>query len=598
MKNYLYRKLIPLILCLAVIASLLTSCGSKPVISSSPSKNSSEEQQDFDTYTDKLFRQEVTGNTINLHYTLSDPASYGIKNHSISLGSLSKESNAASTAQLENMSAALAKFDYDALTTRQQLTYDVLSSFYTEELNASSFYYYNEPLRPTTGTHSELPILLAEYAFYRPSDVTDYLSLLSCIEDSFQSIIAFEEEKSKEGLFMSDFAAETVIASCENFTKNPEENYLITTFDSRIDAMTDLSDEKKETYKQQNRSLVLNAVIPSYENLAAALTKLKDTGSNQGGLCNFSNGTSYYEYLVRTNTGSDKDIPTLQKLTEQKRAEDISALHTILAENPELINADETIPNMSDDPTAILETLQKNMLEDFSPAANTSFEVNYVDSSLEDTLAPAFYLTAPLDNISHNVIYINKGNHYSGIQLFTTLAHEGYPGHLYQTTGSYQAGLEPIRALLNYPGYVEGWATYVEMLSYHYAGLEENLAEMMMRNQSALLSLYATIDMGIHYDGWTLADTTQFLTTYGISDSGVIKNIYELVVEEPSHYLKYYIGYLEFLELKKYAKEELADTYSDRAFHQAIIRIGPAPFSILKDYLTDFIEVTDTHPAY
>ena len=592
MKNYFYKKLIPIILCLAVICSLFTSCGLKPVVSSSPSKSSSEEQQNFDAYTQKLFLQEVTGNTINLHYTLSDPASYGIKSHPISLGSMSKESNDTATAQLENMSAALAKFDYDTLTTQQKLTYDVLNSFYKEELDASDLYYYNEPLRPTTGTHSELPILLAEYAFYCPSDVTDYLSLLSCVEDSFQDIISFEEEKSKEGLFMSDFAADTVIKSCQDFTENPEENYLISTFNSRIDAMTDLSDEKKDTYKQQNKSLVLNAVIPAYENLAAALTRLKNTGSNQGGLCNFSNGTSYYEYLVRTNTGSDKDIPTLQKLTEQKRAEDISALHTILAENPELINSDDSIPNMSDDPAAILQTLQKNMLVDFYPAANTSFEINYVDPSLEGTLAPAFYLTAPLDQISHNVIYINKGSNYSGIQLFTTLAHEGYPGHLYQTTGSYQAGLEPIRALLNYPGYVEGWATYVEMLSYHYAGLEENLAEMLMRNQSALLSLYATIDMGIHYDGWTLADTTQFLNTYGISDSTVIKNIYELVVEEPSHYLKYYIGYLEFLELKKYAKEELQDSYSDRDFHQAIINIGPAPFSILKKYLKDFYQTS------
>ena len=174
------------------------------------------------------------------------------------------------------------------------------------------------------------------------------------------------------------------------------------------------------------------------------------------------------------------------------------------------------------------------------------------------------------------------------MQLFTTLAHEGYPGHLYQTTGSYQAGLAPIRALLNYPGYVEGWATYVELLSYHYAGLNDELADLLMYHQSALLSLYATIDMGIHYDGWNLTDVTMFLGDYHVTDPSLIQDIYALITEEPSHYLKYYIGYLEFLELKDFAKKEFGERYLDREFHQAVIRIGPAPFPILRKYLSDF----------
>lgn len=549
------------------------------------------EQHNFHQYTEDLFVSHITGNTINLHYTLTNPKSYGIDNYPVTLGSMSAQDAKNATAALENMSAALNRFDYNSLTTRQKMTLDILKDYCSKELSAAELYYYNEPLRATTGTHTELPILLAEYAFYNPSDVTDYLSLLSCVEDCFHDIIFFEDEKSKRGLFMSDFAADAVIASCRSFTENPEENYLITTFDSRIASMKDISDEKKEIYQKQNRTLVENVVIPAYEDLALAMTRLRNSGSNSGGLCHFSNGISYYEYLVRSGTGSDKSVPALQKLTEQKRRQDISALHTLLAENPELINSDEDTPVLTDDPEEILTVLQERMLKDFPPAANSSYEVNYVDKSLEGSLAPAFYLTAPLDDISHNVIYINGSSRYSGIQLFTTLAHEGYPGHLYQTTGSYQANLEPIRAILNYPGYVEGWATYVEMISYQYAGLDKNYAEMLMRNQSALLSLYASIDMGIHYDGWSLADTAQFLGGYGIANTDTVSDIYKLVVEEPAHYLKYYIGYLEFLELRKFAENELQDSYSNRAFHQAVVRIGPAPFSILKKYLKDFYEI-------
>lgn len=591
MKLFIKKKFLPYFFCLIFLCLSLSSCGISS--DSLPSSDIPQEQRSFDAYTNELFVKEMQENTINLHYTLTDPESFGIKSHKISLGSLSKDSSKTSTASIENISAVLSNFDYNLLNTKQQLTYDILKDYCEKQLTSTSLYYYNEPLRPTTGTQSELPILLAEYAFYDSCDVTDYLALLTCVPDYFHQIALFEEEKANEGLFMPSYAAKTVIESCQSFTKNPKTNYLIDTFNTRIDSMTDIEEEKKQFYKDRNQSLVINSVIPAYEKLKDTLLELQDRGKNENGLCYLPKGKQYYEFLVRSNTGSQKSIEELKKMTENQRNLDMTSLHEILAANPNLLEFDET-KTISEEPEAILNQLLSAMQKDFYPAADTSFEINYIHESLEHTLAPAFYLTAPIDNISHNIIYLNKSSQYSGIQLFTTLAHEGYPGHLYQTTGSYQAGLEPIRAILNYPGYVEGWATYVEMLSYQYAGLDETVARMLMLNQSALLSLYASIDMGIHYDGWNLTDTTVFLNSFQIKDEEVIRSIFELIVEEPAHYLKYYIGYLEFLELRNYAKLEFGKDYSNRAFHQAIIRIGPAPFPIVKKYLKNFYSITNS----
>lgn len=591
MKQFIKKKFLPYFFCLIFLCLSLSSCGISS--NSLPSSDIPQEQRSFDAYTNELFVKEMQENTINLHYTLTDPESFGIKSHKISLGSLSKDSSKTSTASIENISAVLSNFDYNLLNTKQQLTYDILKDYCDKQLTSTSLYYYNEPLRPTTGTQSELPILLAEYAFYDSCDVTDYLALLTCVPDYFHQIALFEQEKANEGLFMPSYAAKTVIESCQSFTKNPKTNYLIDTFNTRIDSLKDLEEEKKEFYKDRNQSLVINSVIPAYEKLRDTLLELQDRGKNENGLCYLPEGKQYYEFLVRSNTGSQKSIEELKQMTENQRNLDMTSLHEILAANPNLLEFDEA-KTISEEPEAILNQLLSAMQKDFYPAADTSFEINYIHESLEHTLAPAFYLTAPIDNISHNIIYLNKSSQYSGIQLFTTLAHEGYPGHLYQTTGSYQAGLEPIRAILNYPGYVEGWATYVEMFSYQYAGLDETLARMLMLNQSALLSLYASIDMGIHYDGWNLTDTTVFLNSFQIKDEEVIRSIFELIVEEPAHYLKYYIGYLEFLELRNYAKQEFGKDYSNRAFHQAIIRIGPAPFPIVKKYLKNFYSITNS----
>ena len=166
--------------------------------------------------------------------------------------------------------------------------------------------------------------------------------------------------------------------------------------------------------------------------------------------------------------------------------------------------------------------------------------------------------------------------------LFTTLAHEGYPGHLYQTVYYSATKHPPIRDLLSFGGYTEGWATYCEMLSYYYSPLSHDMATLLQHNASVILGLYALADMGIHYDGWTLAETVAFFRTYGITNEKTIEDIFDLIVADPGNYLKYYIGYVEFLELKKLAIKTWGDDFTQNQFHQCILDTGPAPFEILQ----------------
>jgi len=54
---------------------------------------------------------------------------------------------------------------------------------------------------------------------------------------------------------------------------------------------------------------------------------------------------------------------------------------------------------------------------------------------------------------------------------------------------------------------------------------------------------------------------------------------------DPGNYLKYYIGYIEFLELKKYVIQEWNEKFKEKTFHKAVLDIGPAPFDIIKKWL-------------
>lgn len=122
------------------------------------------------------------------------------------------------------------------------------------------------------------------------------------------------------------------------------------------------------------------------------------------------------------------------------------------------------------------------------------------------------------------------------------------------------------------------------MISYYYSALDTQQAVLAQRNASVILGLYALADMGIHYDGWSLAETVSFFRNFGITDTQTIQDIYDLILGDPGNYLKYYIGYVEFLELKKTAIEKWGDSFTQERFHKAVLDTGPAPFEIVEKY--------------
>ena len=544
----------------------------------------------FDQFINDIFETEVTENTINLHFTISDPEKYGITDYPVTLGDLSNDAMSDSNARLENYLSGLSSFSYTELTLNQQLTYDILENYFQLQLDMADMYLYDELLRPSTGVQAQLPILYEEYSFNSKKDVEDYLKLLALTDEYFDQIISFEKEKADAGLFMSDFACQNIIDQCNAFIADSDNHYLIETFNTRIDKLTGLTQSEKDHYRLQNEKMLHEHIFPAYENLAAALTDLLGSGTNENGLCYFPEGKQYYEYLLAYNTGTSESVKTLENMISNERVKVLQESSDLTTENPELWELASEATLTPTDSVTTLNHLKEVMLDDFPAPPEIGYTVNYIDDCVADYLAPAFYVIAPIDDYSHNSIYINETTDTTNISYFTTLAHEGFPGHLYQTVMTYESGIEPVRSILNYSGFVEGWATYVEFQSYHYAGLDDDVATILELNQDATLSLYASTDIGIHYEGWTLEDTKKFWNNYGITNDDAIESIFELIVEEPTHYLKYYIGFLKFEELKKETSLKNIKNYNDKSFHQAVLSIGPAPFDIVDKYLPAYYE--------
>lgn len=540
----------------------------------------------FSEFCTTLFREEMKSNTMNLHFTLKDPKAAGIDSYEITLGSLSGDSPHNQARQLKKLSEELKKYSHRSLKGKDRLTCRLLSDYISRQQNLAAYPYYDEPLTPSGGVTSQLPVLLAEYTFRNTRDIKDYLGLLSQMDTYFLGILDYEQKKADAGLFMSDEACLKVIEGCEVFTEHPDDNFLIDTFSNRLNAMDGLTDTQKNAYLKQHSKVLSDHVIPAYSQMIKGLTMLLGRGHNNWGLCNFPKGKAYYEAVVSADTGCDDSVEDLFSQIAKARREDLTFCQNLLEKNPKLASQSPKPDAALKEENAMLSRLQKEILTDFPAPPQTDVEICHVDPALSEYLAPAFYITAPIDDISHNRIYINDAKNDTDIYYFTTLAHEGYPGHLYQTICTSSYGAPEVLSLLNYPGYTEGWATYTEMQSFYYAGLDPDLASLLQHNQAATLSLYATADIGIHYFGWEKEKNAAFWSEYGVDDTATVNRITDLILEEPGNYLKYYVGYLKFRQMR----EQLAlenKSFSVSAFHEAILRTGPSPFSVLEETVRD-----------
>ncbi len=547
-----------------------------------------EENQRFEKYTGELFRSEISSDTVSLHYTLKDPAAYGISGCEPTFGTVVSDAETVK-ASAENMQQALLEYTYDDLDVQNRLTYDLLNYQLKMMKKQADYILYEEPLSLVSGVQTQLPVVLSEYQFYNREDVDTYLELLETTGDYFDQILEFEREKAEAGLFMADYAVDTVISQCQAFIDMGDGNYLYSTFVDRVGEVDGLTEKEKSDYIQDNALAIQDNVIPAYEKMTADLEKLKGSGQNEKGLVWLPEGKEYYEILVKQSVGTDRSVEELEDMTRRQITDDLEAMEQVLGITAE--EAKETAAGMEQGSAElILSHLEDGITAAFPEAPETNLEVKYVPEAMEEHLSPAFYMIPAIDNTGENVIYINQAQMGDDLTLFTTLAHEGYPGHLYQNVYYESTDPDPIRSIFSFGGYTEGWATYAEMGSYYLMPLSKEQSVLLQKNASIILALYALADMGIHYDGWDRMAAVEFFKNYGITDAETVERIYELIIGSPANYLKYYIGYVEFLELKKDWIEEKGDAFSQKEFHEAVLNVGPAPFEIVEDYMWKVLE--------
>lgn len=564
------------------------------------STQTSLKQKKFDRFLNSCFREYAAENTVTLHFKLSNPSAYGIKAPvSPTYGNLSSDTLKKNCSRSKELLQKLYTFPTSSLTKKQKLTWQIFQDYLNESIMNEKYILYSSPLG-TNGLQSEIPVTLSEYRLDNEKDVKDYLSLVNQVPELFTQILDFEQERRNAGIISPSFVISDTIDQIDQFLNASEENNpLIQSFEDRLTEVESLSKDQKASYIANNRLLVTDKVLPAYKSLKTSLqayTNDSKKTSSKERLCEYKNGQDYYKFLLMSNVGTDfspEDCITILEAQLKNTVKDISSL---TAKNKDLYTEYlSAVPALSA-PKEIMNTLKNVSLVEFPEIKNISCQLKNVPDALSGTSACAFYLVPPIDSTKDNIIYINKSRVDSN-ELFSTLAHEGYPGHLYQTNYFLTTNPSPLRTFLHCAGYDEGWGTYAQLYSYNFIEFKnvneqttKQLRQLYRDNDLLSLSLSSLCDLYVNYKNYDENALANYLQTYGI-DKDSAQNLYRYVIENPTTYLSYSIGCYELDQLKQTMADSLGKAFKISDFHEAVLNVGSCNFSILRQEIEKETEI-------
>ena len=548
----------------------------------------------------KVFKWYATTDGYSYHMFVNDPATFGIDPATVkmTMGEFTEEDSKRLGLEAGVFLEELKQIDREQLPEAQQFSYDVLEQILVDYSEETHYEYYYEPLTEYSGIHANLPLSFALFELKDTQDVEDYLTLLADVPRYMGQVLAYEQKRAELDMFMTEDALNAILEDCQTLIDSRDTSFLYTTFNEAIDNLNLPADQAKD-YKDRNASLIKNEFIGAYKTLYNGLVSLKGSCRTYEEASTFSeNQKSYFEYSMQSDANNFMSVEETLEMLKDEYNYLLNDYITIYSDNPDLDEMDsKTVPA----PTAEqnLDTL-KNIMSKLLPALpEHNLTLTDVPEELQDMFSPAAYVIPALDDWKDNTVYINTAEtdetvvvpegqetYLAAANMLSTLAHECYPGHLYQYV--YQRNIPTIsrmQKVSNFGGYAEGWAQFAEFLvaqnqtkydkNYYMAQFDYN----MLFN--ALLP--AILSILVNYYGYTKDALTSYLSGIGLDGEYVAGIYYPIVVDQPYYFFEYAVGYAQLAQMYRDIKDNLGDNFDQEAFLKTYMDIGPGYFEMVKE---------------
>jgi uncharacterized protein (DUF885 family) len=234
---------------------------------------------------------------------------------------------------------------------------------------------------------------------------------------------------------------------------------------------------------------------------------------------------------------------------------------------------EKNLVTMPDEPVEII----------IMPEFQRGVSVAYLDSPGPlDKGQSTFYAVAPLpaDWTGEQVrSFLREYNLYS---LQDLTIHEGVPGHYLQLALSNRYP-STLRGVLGSGPMIEGWAVYAERLMID-EGYQDNdpLQRLIMLKWYLRAVTNAIIDSAIHVDGMTRDEAMQLMIEGGFQEEREAAGKWVRAQLTSSQLSTYFVGYQEWVELRKAVESAWGDEFTLRRYHDQVLSYGSPPVKYIR----------------
>lgn len=603
------------ILQILMIVLMLTACTNKKVPADDPimadgkqyiqmikdyevrKKNVSNtnDNKEFDAFLDKVFAESMESDFMTMHFNVIDYKKYGIEKPPVDLGELSYAFDEENFKYMKDQLDELQSFDFDSLSYRQQYDYEALEYSLYETLADLCYYKYSFPISTGSCLPENLISNFTDYTFYDLESVDDYITCLKDVDRYFDDMLKYVDDQAKDGLGPLDSWIDYTKDACAGVLNKTEDNELIASFDKRIEDIEFLSDDQKQKYMEENKKIVLEEVLPSYQKVSDAIEQYRGKKKTDDyALCKLNKDYAELVYILRGSNNKDLE-EVFQELKDNfsyLEAQYVSCFYDEKAYS-DYQKASDGNGNMSLVGKDCLEFLRLNLNAYFPDLGDVEYTVEELDPDTAPSTVIAYYWPSPIDNHNQNIIRTNPNNMQPGYETYGTLSHEGFPGHLYQHVYFYKTNPHNFRSAIGFIGYTEGWAVNAQYYAYQFADIgSEYAAAAIYFDDAYYFILYSIIDLGVNYFGWTAKDIMKYfeeesqLFSFNKDNAEYFRSF---LIEMPGTYCSYGIGSSNFMTLCEETKAAMGDKFDYISYHDALLKNGPLPFNILKGAVDEYI---------
>lgn len=587
------------------------------------------ENKEFAAFLDDFFVEYLEGDQLACNIFCENPENFGLERYEASwytYESITEEDIEHDLGVFGEMLTELEVYKDARLSNLQQTAYRTIEDFLTDTIAeyeiADSFFMRNLYVDQFGGYVADFGTYMESYSLRCEEDVKDIVSYIESTKEAFPSYLIYLEEKTEKGYALSDttinamrdYLAEILGLIDSEGNEIPQDQpkepyYLVDIVCNRIDAVEFLKADQKAAYKEeiatQMEESFMVGVEELYEGLESYIGKLPS--SNEGYLTVYPNGKEYYmlqlegllgiedfdpeSYIAEIDAYFKKHSDTVVRLQNKiisenkiytyEQLEEYLEKHCIYDGTPEEMIvylkefAKTIVPELESDPEIYIKEMD--------------------EASAKVSNAVAYYMKSALDNTAGEYITLNPLKLGGKNDVLSTMAHEGYPGHLYAYVRSKELGLSNIATVMTSTAHGEGWATYVSLQLFKYAQENstdqgfKNVMDYYIANESLGHILETRLDIGIMYEGWTVSQVASFLDKNGYNGDAA-QEIYDLIIEMPAVYPAYGYGKMVFVSLHDEAKSLLGHYYDEVEFNDMLLSKGWTDLDELKNTYTEYMK--------